>query len=539
MMAALAERLRKLERAARSRAATQALRPFDAPGLWAPFPGPQARAYHCAADELFYGGAAGAGKTDLELGLALTRHRHSIIYRREYPQLKGIILRSRELIGARGTFNGQAGMWRLDDGRLIELGAVGYDQSVQKFQGRPHDLIGFDELPQFTRYQYRFLIGWNRTSLPGQRCRVVAAGNPPTTPEGRWVVEEFAPWLDPEFPDPAEPGELRWYAVLDGELRWLRSGQPFEHEAKDGKRERVQPRSRTFIPGRVDDNPVLLASGYKSVLQGMPEPLRSQMLYGDFQAGTRDDAWQVIPTAWVRLAQKRWQEMAERGEDPGPLSRLGVDVAYGGADQTAIAPRHGRWFGRVKTYQGADTDSGPKAAALVLREHDGQASIGVDATSWGASCYESLKGAVGPLAEPINPAAATEETDRTRKFKLVNLRAAMYWKLREALDPEKGENLALPPDPELVADLCAPRFEVRASGIIVEPKKDLAARIGRSPDKGDAVAMSHYRPVKWTYNPWLGVSGDPPDPKAEAERAWEEELARRNENRERIWRDEW
>jgi hypothetical protein len=77
--------------------------------------------------------------------------------------------------------------------------------------------------------QYRFIIGWNRTDDPRQRCRVVAAGNPPTTPEGRWVVEEWAPWLDGNHPDPAAPGELRWYTYLDGELAWFRTGEPFAH----------------------------------------------------------------------------------------------------------------------------------------------------------------------------------------------------------------------------------------------------------------------------------------------------------------------
>jgi hypothetical protein len=39
---------------------------------WSPNPGPQAQAFACEADELFYGGQAGGGKTDLGLGLALT-----------------------------------------------------------------------------------------------------------------------------------------------------------------------------------------------------------------------------------------------------------------------------------------------------------------------------------------------------------------------------------------------------------------------------------------------------------------------------------
>jgi hypothetical protein len=33
-----------------------------------------------------------------------------------------------------------------------------------------------------------------------------------------------------------------------------------------------------------------------------------------------------------------------------------------------------------------------------------------------------------------------------------------YWRLREALDPHTGDNLALPPDAELEADLKAPKW---------------------------------------------------------------------------------
>src|SRR5262249_48953540 len=153
------------------------------------------------------------------------------------------------------------------------------------------------------------LIGWNRTEDPRQRCRVVATGNPPTTPEGRWVVEEWAPWLEANHPNPAEPGELRWYTVVDEKLVWLRSAKPILH-----KGERLVPRSRTFIPARVQDNPVYMQTGYIAVLQGMPEPLRSQMLYGDFNAGMQDDPWQVIPTAWVQAAQARWRPDGKRGQ---------------------------------------------------------------------------------------------------------------------------------------------------------------------------------------------------------------------------------
>ena len=54
-------------------------------------------------------------------------------------------------------------------------------------------------------------------------------------------------------------------------------------------------------------------------------------------------------------------------------------------------------------------------------------------------------------------------------------------------------DLALPPDPELLADLTAPRYELRVSGVAVESKEDIRDRIGRSTDAGDAVGLACWR----------------------------------------------
>jgi hypothetical protein len=47
----------------------------------------------------------------------------------------------------------------------------------------------------------------------------------------------------------------------------------------------------------VTDNPYYMATGYMAQLQNLPEPLRSQMMLGDFDVGIEDDARQVIPRA--------------------------------------------------------------------------------------------------------------------------------------------------------------------------------------------------------------------------------------------------
>ena len=460
------------------------------PRVWTPLPGPQMDAFESSADVLFYGGAAGGGKTDLLLGLSLTSHQHSIVYRREYPQLKGILRRLEELLGSRRGYNSQDKVWRLASGRILELGAVQFLHDREKYQGRAHDLKAFDEVTQFLFDQFVFLIAWNRTSWPGQRCRVVCTGNPPVSVEGMWVITYWAPWLDDQHPRPALPGELRWYAVLDGKDVEVESGAALKF-----KGELITPRSRTFIPARVEDNPVYMATGYKSVLQALPEPLRSQLLHGDFAAGVDDDPWQVIPTAWVRLAFDRWRLRQERREKPGPMSCLGFDVARGGKAKSVLAPRHGTWFGPLLKHPGESTPSGSKAAALAIAVLREPAHVNVDVIGVGSSAFDHLVTARVPVVgvnfgEKSLRSDGEHHTDRSGKLTMRNVRAYAYWGFREALDPETGLDLALPPDQELLADLTTPKWEPTSTGILIEDKDEIAERLGRSPDCGDAVVLS-------------------------------------------------
>ena len=162
-----------------------------------PSPGPQTEAWFCPADVMLYGGSGGGGKTSLLVGLALCEHKRSLLMRRQYTDLGAMIEDAIRFNGSRMGFNGSPPpKLRTDDGRLIEFGAAAKPGDEHHWQGQPHDLLGIDEAAQWLEAQVRYLMGWVRTTEPGQRTRVILASNPPLTADGDWMISMFRPWLD-------------------------------------------------------------------------------------------------------------------------------------------------------------------------------------------------------------------------------------------------------------------------------------------------------------------------------------------------------
>ena len=460
---------------------------------WIPNPGPQYEAYFSEADELFFGGGAGGGKTDLIAGLVL-QHRHSRVFRRHFKDFDGVggfVPRLTEILGTSTGYNTQKHVWKLGEERECELAAFENAKEAEAYQGRPADLYAYDEITHFEEKLFRFLMTWNRSTKKGQRKRVLCTGNPPVTAEGRWVIKYWAPWLDPQFPNPAKPGELRWVTTVNGEDVWLDGPDMVE---VDG--EMIKPRSRTFIPASLEDNPDLVDDGeYAAQLAGLPEPYRSAFKKGDFNAGLQDDAWQVIPSAWVLKAQQRWEMRRRMNEDDGGIGRmtsLGVDVAQGGPDKTVLAPLHKTTFGQLVREKGIDTKNGADVAGLVMKNVRDGAIINIDCGGgWGNSAFEFLDSNDANVQACIG-AAGTTARDRSGKFQFKNKRAEWYWRFREALDPETGDSVALPPDGQLFADLTAVRRKKSEDSTVIqiESKIDIIKRLGRSTDDGDAVVLA-------------------------------------------------
>ena len=475
---------------------------------WVPNPGPQTEAFLTEADVVLYGGEPGGGKSQLGLGLAFECHRRSLVMRREYGDLDRLVEDAIKIHGSRAGFNGSPPpKLKVSDEQIIDFAAAHRVGDEMGQMGKGHDLLFIDEATHFAESQIRFLMGWVRTEVPGQRCRTVLATNPPLTAEGLWVVKMFAPWLDPRHAKPLKEGELGWVVSdEDGQDLWVEG--PEDVREVNGKM--IRPTSRTYIHASVSDNPWYAASDYQRQLDAMPEPYRS-LLMGGFKTSFKDQPNQCIPTAWILAAQKRW---TPRHPDDVPMCALGVDASGGGDDPMVIAVRYDGWFDTLKKIPGKEIPmdrAGSYCAGQVLSYRRDDATVTIDlGGGFGSSMYEHLK-ANQIEVKGYKGAEATTRRSAEGKLRFVNKRSAAYWAFREALDPGQpgGSPIRLPPDPELVADLTAPTFEATPNGLRLEAKEKVCERLGRSTDCGDAAVMCWFEGARETSHAmeWMEQAG--------------------------------
>ncbi len=181
---------------------------------WAPQPGPQTEAI-CATwcEELFYGGAAGGGKTDFLLGDYLQDVEHfgpawpGILFRRSMPELEEVIARSHEIFPATGAiWREQNKRWTWPNGAKLRLRYLEADRDATRYQGGAFSWIGWDELGQHpSSFGYKYLRGRLRSAHPVPRKRIRSAANPGGVGH-HWVKAKFIernpmgmmPFADPE-----------------------------------------------------------------------------------------------------------------------------------------------------------------------------------------------------------------------------------------------------------------------------------------------------------------------------------------------------
>ena len=163
-------------------------------------------------------------------------------------------------------------------------------------------------------------------------------------------------------------------------------------------------------------------------------------------------------------------------------TRMGVDVARGGMDSSILAIRRGRKVLKIVPLS-SSLDGSQLASQIIFYANDFKVDrVFVDDTGgYGSSCIDMLKFQKGFMVEGIN--YSNKAVDENR---YVNKRSEMYIKLRDWV--KSGGQLL--PDPRLKQDLMAPTVDFHQGKFKLEGKEDIKKRLGRSPDRADALAQT-------------------------------------------------
>lgn len=405
--------------------------------------------------------------------------------------------------------------WKLD-GILTGYGRKPADYEQSAFQGihREYVLVVIDEACGVHRNLYDAVDAL----ATNEAARVLAIGNPddPAShfanvcqPDSGWNVVHLDGLRTPNMtydrivgPDPDNPKRPLLKALMEAE------GIPYAtEEVSDYLRKMLL--NESWVEERISRWANLSPAQAEQILYGQgPEALADRIrtetsgsaiftakVRGQFPTSASSDS--VIPLAWVQRAMERWKDQqANPGlRTPGAYV-LGIDVARSGEDQTVFAHRYGSMITKIERMRVDDTMAIADRAAATL--HEPGSTVVVDVIGIGAGVYDALRryrndGTTVAAAIPFNAAARTPRKDGIGQFKFLNDRAAAWWNLRDALDPSRGSNIALPDDEQLMEELIAPRYGFNVGGTIkIEGKEDIRKRIGRSTDSADAVIAAFW-----------------------------------------------
>lgn len=239
--------------------------------LFKPHAGAQERFLSSGAYEVFFGGAAGPGKTTCGIIEALRQIDHpqyrAGLFRRTYPLLSkpdGLIDKTKQFYPAvGGKYNESLHVWRFPSGAEILLAHMQREQDRFNYRGSRFHYVYFDELTEFTERQYLYLFSRVRTVKgEGLRCYVRSGSNPGNIGH-LWVKNRF----------------------INTDIR-NRVGYFARISNVDTRVDKLHPLalSRMFVPATFRDNPSLNADDYLRNLGQLDEVEYARLADGDWDA---------------------------------------------------------------------------------------------------------------------------------------------------------------------------------------------------------------------------------------------------------------
>lgn len=299
--------------------------------IFRPQPGKQERFHATSADIALYGGAAGGGKS---WSLLFEPLRHvqvpgfgAVIFRRTTPQIMnegGLWDESEKmygLMGARPTKTRR--VWEWPNGQHFRFSHLEHEKNKLDYQGAQIPYIGFDELTHFSRTQFFYMLGRNRSTC-GVKPYVRATCNPDAL---SWVADFIAWWIGPDgFPIEERCGVVRWFVTVSNAPVWGGSEAELKKQYPD-----LDAKSFTFINAKLTDNQILMTAdpGYRANLQALPLHERMALEQGNWKAFKQG-----------KLFRYEWFDWCEEKDVPS-ITQLfvGVDPSGGhtlGHDEQGI-----------------------------------------------------------------------------------------------------------------------------------------------------------------------------------------------------------
>lgn len=240
----------------------------------------------------------------------------------------------------------------------------------------------------------------------------------------------------------------------------------------------------------VDDTRSILPADIQAErASGMSEDMIQQEFYCSFLASTSNV---LIPFTLIQAALRRDSPYSGSGRIAGH------DVARFGDDRSSIIIRQGGQIIHVEAWRNRDV---VQTAGKVISMYKSLLfdAVAVDTIGLGAGVYDILKNAKVPCVA-VNVSESPSVDGRFRK-----LRDEVWWRMREWFQdgacsvsqgiPEQDRN-------ELVSDIQDIRYSYSKMGLIkIEGKDEMKARLGFSPDIGDALACTFAPGVEMRVRP--------------------------------------
>lgn len=285
--------------------------------IWKPHPGMQEDAIRRWEFEVFLGGAAGPGKTDVLLMKPLYNigfpSFKGAIFRRTFPELEEIIDRSRRWYPSYGgEYREGPRRYRFPSGATINFSHMENENDKYKHQGKEYQYVAFDEATQFSATQYLYLFSRMRKTDARIPVQMYSASNP-----GGMSHQFFKDRFGIGLWDPNKT----------------------IYDEKTGL-------SRIFIPGLLDDNPSLMLNdpAYVTRLEQLPEIEKMRLRYGIWDAFDGQVFSELnrkihgcddfdIPPEWEKFRTFDWGYSA-------PFS-----VGWWAVDFDGVLYRYREWYG--------------------------------------------------------------------------------------------------------------------------------------------------------------------------------------------------